>query len=101
MIDLQNMNLTRRRFAGGLALSLGGLAAVSDLWSEAPQQKMQQAAPSAARDHRTSLHQEVELPASASRIERVLLDAKEFAAFTGWTRGLNRRKVGHSRFLAG
>jgi activator of HSP90 ATPase len=59
---------------------LGGIAA--DLDSKAAAQSMQLLPPASPGDPRTSLHQEVELPATASRIEGTLLDAKQFAAFT-------------------
>jgi len=72
---------TRRQFAGGLALALGGMAA--GLQGEAAAQSMQQVPSTAANDARTSLHEEVELPASTSRIESVLLDSGQFTAFTG------------------
>src|ERR1700691_2139110 len=74
---------TRRAFAGTLALALGGFAAVSALSRKAAGQSMQQVPPINPGDTRTSLHQEVELPSSAARIEGVLFDAKQFAAFTG------------------
>jgi activator of HSP90 ATPase len=73
--------LTRRQFAGGFAVALGGVAA--GLHAESTEQNMQQPPPSAANDARTSLHQEVELAAPAARIEAALLDSKQFAAFTG------------------
>jgi len=70
---------TRRQFAGSLALAVGGLAAGSALQGETPQQQH----PTTPGDTRTALHQEVALAASASRIDGALLDAKQFAAFTG------------------
>lgn len=73
---------TRREFAGRLGLALGGFAAASALSREAASQSMQQLPPTKPGDTRTALHQEVELPATAARIEGVLLDAKQFAAFT-------------------
>jgi len=72
---------TRRQFAGGLALALGGIAA--GLHAETTGQNMQQQPPSVPGDPRRSLHQEVQLAATASRIETALLDSKQFAAFTG------------------
>jgi activator of HSP90 ATPase len=72
---------TRRQFAGGLTLLLGGIAA--GLHAEATPQSMQQLPPTSPHDPRTSLHQEVELAATAGRIESELLDAQQFASFTG------------------
>ncbi|MGC2301224.1 MAG: SRPBCC domain-containing protein [Acidobacteriaceae bacterium] len=74
---------TRREFGGRLALVVGGLAAASAFSREAAGQSMQQLPPTNPGDTRTALHEEVELAAPASRIESVLLDGKQFAAFTG------------------
>ena len=75
---------TRRQVIAGAAMAFGGLAAGAgaDAWG-----KSQQAAtesPSTRADKlRTFLHQEVDLKASPQRIYEVLLDSKQFAAFTG------------------
>jgi activator of HSP90 ATPase len=75
------LGLTRRSFAGGVAILLGSMTA--GLRGETTEQNMQQPPPSAPGDPRTSLHQEAELASTPSRIENALLDAKQFAAFTG------------------
>lgn len=87
--------LTRRRFAGGFALALGGAAA------GLRGQSMQQVPSSAANDTRTSLHQEVELAANAARIETALLDAKQFAAFTGLAATIDRQEGGAFSLFGG
>lgn len=74
----RTQGLTRRGFAGGL---LAGLA--TGLCAEAIGQTMQQIQARAPGDTRTSLHQEIPLAANISKIEAALLDAKQFAAFTG------------------
>ena len=79
----QPVSPTRRHFAGSLALALGGLAVTSTLHSETPQQAMKELPPTTPGDPRTALHQEIDLPATPSRIETALLDSRQFAAFTG------------------
>jgi activator of HSP90 ATPase len=92
---------TRRQFAGSLALTVGGLAAGSALQGETPQQSTQQPPPAKPGDTRTALHQEVELAASASRIEGALLDAKQFAAFTGLAATIDPREGGAFSLFGG
>jgi len=70
--------LTRRGFAGGLVAGL-----VVGLQPETGGQSMQEIQARAPGDARTSLHQEIALAATSARIEAALLDAKQFAAFTG------------------
>ncbi len=72
---------TRRQMVTGVAAALSGMAAVSAIWGQAPPVK--EAPSSAAKDPRTSLHQETAFKASARRIYDILLDSKLFAAFTG------------------
>jgi len=90
---------TRRQFGGGLALVLGSIAAGLD--SEAAGQSMQQLPPASPNDPRTSLHQEVELAATASRIEGALLDAKQFAAFTGLAATIDAHEGGAFSLFGG
>jgi len=73
--------LSRRRLITSLAIALGGVAPDSAARADAP--AMKQAPASAANRKRTFLHQEISLAASPQRIYEVLLDAKQFAAFTG------------------
>ena len=74
--------LTRRQAIIGVAIAFGGLAAGSKVWG-ATQQTMNQTPSKAADQTRTSLHQEVDLKAGPQRIYELLLDSKQFAAFTG------------------
>jgi activator of HSP90 ATPase len=61
---------------------LGSLAAGSRILAQTSPAKAEQ--PSTGPDaERTSLHQEIDLPASPQRVYEVLLDSKLFAAFTG------------------
>jgi activator of HSP90 ATPase len=74
---------TRRQMASGIALAFCSLATAWTTLAEAPQQTMQEKPATAANRARTSLHEEIELKAAPQRIYEVLLDAKQFAAFTG------------------
>jgi activator of HSP90 ATPase len=75
---------TRRQIIAGVAVAFSGLAAGRNAWAQAHQQQNTKEAPSAAaKAARTSLHQEIELKASPQRIYEILLDSKQFTAFTG------------------
>jgi activator of HSP90 ATPase len=90
---------TRRQFAGGLALVLGGGAA--GLHADAIGQNMQQLPPTSPNDPRTSLHQDIELAATTPRIEAALLDAKQFAAFTGLAARIDAHEGGAFSLFGG
>jgi activator of HSP90 ATPase len=72
---------TRRRVITGGAVALAGLALGSA--SAGAQQKMEEAQSTGADKARTYLHQEVNFKASPHRIYEILLDSKQFSAFTG------------------
>ena len=73
--------ITRRQAlagaAAGIALSVSRFPALGQ------QPTMEQKPSAAANQLRTSLHQEIELNAAPERIFNMLLDSKQFAAFTG------------------
>ena len=71
---------TRRQVATGIATLLGGLAAGSRVPA---QQTITEIPPTAANKARTSLHEDIDIKAGPQRIYEALLDAKQFAAFTG------------------
>ena len=73
---------TRRQLVGGVAMTFGGLAAGFGAWGRSQQQTMKENQGSARNQGRTSLHQEIDLKASPQRIYDVLLDSKQFGAFT-------------------
>jgi len=75
---------TRRQLLTGMAVTVGVLATGSALFAESLPQNMQQNVPAKKEnEHRTSLHQEVAIKASAQQIYDALLDDKKFAAFSG------------------
>ena len=73
---------TRRQMIASITIAFGTLA-VSKIWAESPRQTMKETPGSAANRTRTSLHEDIDMKAGAQRIYEVLLDAKQFAAFTG------------------
>jgi hypothetical protein len=84
---------TRRQLIAGVAVTFGGLAAGWNVWAQTQQQRNMKEAPStAANQARTSLHQEIELKASPQRIYEILLDSKQFAAFTGMPANIARSR---------
>ena len=80
----QGASTRREMIAGVAAAALCGLAVGTNVWARAGQQQNPKEAPStAANQARTSLHQEIELKAPPQRIYEIILDSKQFAAFTG------------------
>ena len=82
-------SLSRRQVMTGVATMLGGLAASVAAWGR-PLQKTAEQGSTGAEGLLTYLHQEVKVPASPERIYEVLLDSKQFAAFTGMPAEINR-----------
>jgi len=62
-------------------IAFGGLAASAAAWGKP--QAMSEPPSTGADKLRTSLHQEIDLPASPHRVYAVLLDSQQFAAFSG------------------
>jgi activator of HSP90 ATPase len=79
--------ITRRRAlagtAAGIALSISRFPATAQQPSSGQPPSMDQKPSTSANAMRTSLHQEIELIATPERIFNLLLDSKQFAAFTG------------------
>src|SRR5271170_3028535 len=76
-------NISRRQ----LTLILGGLCAAS--------------APAQTQKHGTTIHQEVDFTATPARIYEVLLDAKQFSAFTKDTAEIQPRVGGAFKLFGG
>ncbi len=74
-------DITRRSAIPTIAMAVGAFAATCAIRGSA-QQSVNEIPSTPANAHRTSLHQEVELKATAQRIYEILLDPKQFAAFT-------------------
>jgi activator of HSP90 ATPase len=73
--------ISRRRALAGAAAGIA--LSVSRFQAPAQQPTMDQKPSTPANAMRTSLHQEIALNAAPERIFHVLLDSKQFAAFTG------------------
>jgi activator of HSP90 ATPase len=92
---------TRRQMIAGLGIALGGLAAGTELWANTPPQAMKPAPGTATNQTRTSLHQEVAFRATPQRIYEVLLDSKQFAAFTGLPAEIDPKPGGAFKMFSG
>jgi len=71
---------TRRQVIAGGAIAIAGLALISEAGA---QQTMTETPTTGADKTRTYLHQEVDFKASPHRIYEILLDSKQFSAFSG------------------
>jgi len=84
---MKNETRTRRQMIGGSTVLLGGLTLVS---------ANAQSAKSA-----TTIHQEVDLRASPSQIYELLLDSKQFSAFTKDSAEIHREAGGAFKLFGG
>ncbi len=91
---------TRRQCLVGAAATLGALVTSSALRGK-PQQAMTEKQSTGADATRTFLHQEVELKASPQKIYEILLDSKQFAAFTGMPAEISRDPGGAFSMFGG
>jgi activator of HSP90 ATPase len=92
---------TRRQIAFGGVLALGALAAGTKAWGFTGQQTISATPATSANQKRTSLHQQVEFKASPHRIYEVLLDSKQFGAFTGLSAEIDPREGGAFKTFGG
>lgn len=90
---------TRRQLIAGIPFAFGALSAA--LAPKAWAQKMQETQSAGAEASLTYLHQEVETHAAAQRIYDVLLDSKQFAAFTGMPAEISREAGGAFSMFGG
>ena len=74
---------TRREVTADIAMAFCCLVSASSAFAQSSPQTMQEKPGTAANQKRTSLHEDINLKAGPQRIYEVLLDAKQFAAFTG------------------
>jgi hypothetical protein len=93
--------LSRRRVIAGMVIAFGGLAGGCELWGQTQQPTMPEAPATAANQSRTFLHQENDFAASPERIYGVLLDSKEFAAFTGYPAQIDPSQGGAFNMFGG
>ncbi|HTZ99402.1 MAG TPA: SRPBCC family protein [Candidatus Aquilonibacter sp.] len=89
---------TRRQVILGVAAT--SLSVSATAWGRAPQSNAEP--PSTGADKlRTSLHQEIDLPADPHRIYAALLDSKQFAAFSGAPATIDPRPGGAFSIFGG
>jgi activator of HSP90 ATPase len=91
---------TRRQYLAGAAVTLGALVTSSALQGK-PQQAMTEKQSTGADATRTYLHQEVDLKASPQKIYEILLDSKQFAAFTDMPAEISREPGGAFSMFGG
>jgi activator of HSP90 ATPase len=92
---------SRRRMISHIAIALGGLSVVAHAASQSQAPSMQEAASRPENHARTFLHQEVEFKASPQRIYEILLDSKQFAAFTGMPAEIDPKEGGALKIFGG
>jgi activator of HSP90 ATPase len=74
---------SRRKLIAGMAAALGSLAAGTAVLAQAPEPPMPRQPGTPANKFRTTLHYEIDMKPAPERIYAALLDAKQFAAFSG------------------
>src|SRR5258707_166044 len=74
---------TRRQLLTVMAATVGALATRPALLGESGSQNMRNVPSKAEDEHRTSLHEEIEIKAPPQRVYEALLTSKTFADFTG------------------
>jgi activator of HSP90 ATPase len=92
---------TRRRVIAGVAVAFGGLATGSEVWAKLSQQATKGSPNPSPNQTRTSVHQEVSFQASPHRIYGILLDSKQFAAFTGLSAAIDPKAGGAFSMFGG
>ena len=92
---------TRRAVATSIAMAFCGLASASSALAQGPQPPEQEKPGTSANQKRTSLQEDIHLKASPQRIYGVLLDAKQFAAFTGQPAEIDPKPGGAFSLFAG
>jgi len=87
--DLNGAIAARRRMIAGLALAVGSLVAGPRAFAKS-RRTMAEGQSTGVEGLLTYLHQEVDFKATPQRVYDALLDAKQFAAFTGMPAEINR-----------
>jgi activator of HSP90 ATPase len=91
---------TRRQLITGSAVALGSLVLASEaIAGSQPQQTMTEKPDTG--DKSIALHQAVDFTAAPQRIYEVLLDAKQFSAFSGATASISREAGGAFSLFGG
>jgi activator of HSP90 ATPase len=91
----------RRKALGAFIGAMGALSGAEGWAGSVQNQGMKEAPSSSANQARTSLHQEIDYKAHAQRIYEILLDAKQFAAFTGMPADMDAKPGGAFSLFSG
>lgn len=92
---------TRRQMIAGAAIAFGSLAAGARVFGQAQQQSMKETPTTGANAKRTSIHVETDYKVGPARIYEALLDAKQFAAFSGFPAEIDRNAGGAFSMFGG
>ena len=92
---------SRRQMISLTAIAFGGFAAVAHAAGQSQAPSMKEAASRPENHARTFLHQEVQFKATPQRIYEVLLDSKQFAAFTGMPAEIDPKPGGALKIFGG
>jgi len=92
---------TRRQMIARAAIAFGSLAAGARVFGQAQQQSMKETPSTAANEKRTSIHLEEDYKVGPARIYEALLDAKQFAAFSGFPAEIDRSAGGAFSMFGG
>jgi activator of HSP90 ATPase len=79
---VRSLTIPRREILKSAGMACGGLIFGAEIYAKTQQPSMQQTPSTEANQKRTSLHQEIPFKVSPQRIYEILLDSKQFAAFT-------------------
>ena len=93
--------VTRRRAVAGLAVALGGLLAGTKAFGGPPPEGGQEAPGARAHKNLTSLRQARPFQTDPSRIYKALLDAGQFATFTGQPAKMDPNEGGYFSLFGG
>jgi activator of HSP90 ATPase len=83
----------------GFAFGLGSVACGPFLHGQSDASRMRETP--VADDHRTALHQEIDLKASAAEVEATLLNSKQFSAFTRLAATIDSKEGGAFSLFGG
>jgi activator of HSP90 ATPase len=92
---------TRRQLVAGIAVTLAGMAAGSRAAAQAQAPAMQSPPPNPAHAALTALHYDIDFKPSPQRIYAALLDAKQFAAFSGMPAEIDAKPGGAFSLFGG
>jgi activator of HSP90 ATPase len=100
-IDSRSYLPTRRNILAVIAAGAGALAGGSAWPQQKPQPMMEQKPATGANAHRTSIHYDLEFAATPQRFYSAILDARQFAAFSGMAAEIDPKPGGAFSMFGG